>query len=243
MSAKKAAPGETKATTVVANDPEDLKGALKFIGGSRSDSWNNILANQAVETLWLKNSDKVARDQQYGATVAALVGIRPGDELEGMLAAQLLAAHNAAMECYRRAMIGEQTFEGRRENMSQANKLSRTYAVLLDALNRHRGKGQQKVTVEHVHVHQGGQAIVGAVDSARRAPKKQRDNSMQCAELHMNQAPRCGARTRSGSPCRSPAVHGKRRCRMHGGAAGSGARIGNQNALRHGALFSRSHRS
>jgi hypothetical protein len=28
-----------------------------------------------------------------------------------MIAAQLIAAHNAAMECYRRAMIGEQTFE------------------------------------------------------------------------------------------------------------------------------------
>jgi hypothetical protein len=172
MSAKKAPPGETKATTVVANDPDDLKGALKVIGGSRSDSWNNILADQAVETLWLKNSDKAARDQQYGATVAALVGIRPRDELEGMLAAQLLAAHNAAMECYRRAMIGEQTFEGRRENLSQANKLSRTYAVLLDALNRHRGKGQQKVTVEHVHVHQGGQAIVGPVNSGGRGSEK-----------------------------------------------------------------------
>jgi len=80
-----------------------------------------------------------------------------------MLAAQMLASHNAAMECYRRAMIAEQPFEGRRESLSQANKLSRTYAVLLDALNRHRGKGQQKVTVEHVHVHQGGQAIVGTV--------------------------------------------------------------------------------
>jgi hypothetical protein len=172
MSAKKAAPGVTKATTVVANDPDDLKGALKFIGGSRSDSWNNILANQAVETLWLKNSDKAARDRQYGATVAALAGIGPRDELEGMLAGQLLAAHNAAMECYRRAMIGEQTFEGRRENLSQANKLSRTYAALLDALNRHRGKGQQKVTVEHVHVHQGGQAIVGAVNPGEARTQK-----------------------------------------------------------------------
>src|SRR5216683_686288 len=82
-----------------------------------------------------------------------------------MIAAQLLAAHNASMECYRRAMIGEQTFEGRRENLSQANKLSRSYAVLLDALNRHRGKGQQKVTVEHVHVHSGGQAVVGMVET------------------------------------------------------------------------------
>jgi len=59
--------------------------------------------------------------------------------------------------------IGEQSFEGRRENLNQANKLSRSFATLLDALNRHRGKGQQKVTVEHVHVHSGGQAIVGAV--------------------------------------------------------------------------------
>src|SRR4030088_2918743 len=71
------------------------------------------------------------------------------------------------MENYPSGMIGEQTFEGRRENLSQANKLSRTYAVLLEALNRHRGKGQQKVTVEHVHVHSGGQAIVGAVESSR----------------------------------------------------------------------------
>ena len=61
-------------------------------------------------------------------------------------------------------MIAEQTFEGHRENLSQANKLSRTYAVLLDALNRHRGRGQQTVRVEHVHVHAGGQAIVGAVE-------------------------------------------------------------------------------
>ena len=45
---------------------------------------------------------------------------------------------------------------------------------------------------------------------------------------------RCGAKTRSGKPCRSPAVHGKKRCRMHGGAPGSGAPKGNQNALKHG---------
>ena len=82
-----------------------------------------------------------------------------------MMAAQLIAAHNAAMECYRRAMIGEQTFEGRQENLGQANKLSRTYATLLEALNRHRGKGQQKVVVEHVHVHPGGQAVVGVVET------------------------------------------------------------------------------
>jgi hypothetical protein len=93
------------------------------------------------------------------------MGIGPKDELEGMMAAQLVAAHSAAMECYRRAMLGEQTLQGRSENLSQANKLSRTYSTLLEALNRHRGKGQQKVTVEHVHVHAGGLAVVGTVET------------------------------------------------------------------------------
>ncbi len=50
-------------------------------------------------------------------------------------------------------------------------------------------------------------------------------------------SPRCGARTRPGGACRSPAVHGKTRCSMHGGAAGSGAPRGNGNARKHG-LFS-----
>jgi hypothetical protein len=50
----------------------------------------------------------------------------------------------------------------------------------------------------------------------------------------MLSSPRCGARTRAGTPCRSPAVRGKERCRMHGGARGSGAPKGNQNALKHG---------
>jgi len=45
---------------------------------------------------------------------------------------------------------------------------------------------------------------------------------------------RCGAKTRRGGTCRSPAVAGMKRCRMHGGAPGSGAPLGNQNAVKHG---------
>ena len=92
-----------------------------------------------------------------------MMSIGPRDEIEGMLAGQLLACHHASMECFRRAMIGEQTFEGRRDALSQPTNYGASYATLLDALNRHRGKGQQKVTVEHVHVHAGGQAVVGMV--------------------------------------------------------------------------------
>jgi hypothetical protein len=51
-------------------------------------------------------------------------------------------------------------------------------------------------------------------------------------------SPRCGAKTRSGGACPSPAVYGKKRRRMHGGAPGSGAPRSNQNARKHG-LFTR----
>jgi hypothetical protein len=47
-------------------------------------------------------------------------------------------------------------------------------------------------------------------------------------------SPRCGAKTRKQTPCLSPAVQGKKRCRMHGGASGSGAPTGNRNALKNG---------
>lgn len=49
---------------------------------------------------------------------------------------------------------------------------------------------------------------------------------------------RCGAKTRSSGACRAPAVHGKKRCRMHGGTKGSGAPRANRNARKHG-LFTR----
>ena len=159
---------EADAKPTVVKAAEEHKGRLKNIGGSLSDPWNNTIANQAIQALWTKNSSAEEREKQLSATVAALIGISPKDEIEGMLAAQLIASHSAAMECYRRAMIGEQSFEGRSENLTQANKLSRTYAALIEALNRHRGKGEQRVTVQHVHVADGGQAIVGNVSSPNK---------------------------------------------------------------------------
>lgn len=53
-------------------------------------------------------------------------------------------------------------------------------------------------------------------------------------EARLARAPRCQARTRAGTECRSLAVKGKLRRRMHGGK-GSGASEGNRNAWKHGA--------
>jgi hypothetical protein len=107
-----------------------------------------------------KESDARQRD----LIAAGLPGIRPKDALEEMVAAQMLAVHDAAMECFRLAQREEYP-HAQRQHLDQAGKLSRTFAMLLDSLNRHRGKGMQKITVEHVHVHSGGQAVVGVVNT------------------------------------------------------------------------------
>lgn len=141
---------------------------LRNVGGSHHDEFNTTIVNQVLRATWVVDADEPgAQGRMIDTAAAALMGIAPKDELEGMMAAQLVAAHNAAMECYRRAMLPEQTTQARGENINHANKLSRTYATLLETLNRHRGKGQQKMTVEHVHVHAGGQAVVGVVEGRR----------------------------------------------------------------------------
>lgn len=61
-----------------------------------------------------------------------------------------------------------------------------------------------------------------------------RERRIRWLRMNMAWSPRCGARTRAGTRCRAPAVHGKSRCRMHGGARLSGARHGNRNSLKHG---------
>jgi hypothetical protein len=64
MRAKKAGDDDRKAAPVVTIDLGALKGALKSIGGSLSDDWNNILAGQAMQTLWLEHSDEESRGRK-----------------------------------------------------------------------------------------------------------------------------------------------------------------------------------
>lgn len=233
---KRKAKSTKKLETAAAKKAAERSWALRMMGGSDSEEWNNSLVNQVLQVLWLRTRDQAEIDRRAQAAIAALIGVAPKDELEAMMAAQLIAAHSAAMECYRRAMIPDQTFEGRRENLNQANKLSRTWTALLEALNRYRGKGQQKVTVEHVHVQAGGQAV--SAPSRQRgegSAGERRNNPMQRRpprRLPMHLSPRCGAQTRRGTRCQCPAMPNGR-CRMHGGKS-PGAPKGNLNAFKHG---------
>ena len=128
-------------------------GAGKRYSGSASGEFSLMLANQLCQSLpGAAGGDPRVVEVYYHAGLAALDDIAPRDPAEGMLAAQLVATHNAAMHCFRLAYHERQSTEGRLAELAQAGKLMRCHATLLEALDKHRGKGRQVVRVEHVHV-------------------------------------------------------------------------------------------
>jgi hypothetical protein len=110
--------------------------------------------------------------QTTKSAMKLLKEIEPRDELERTLSVQMIGTHDAAMECLRRANIPEQTFEGRESSLKHAAKLMALFARQMEALDKHRGKGQQKVTVEHVQVNAGGQVIVRNVQTGKSRSKR-----------------------------------------------------------------------
>ena len=101
-------------------------------------------------------------EREFNFMLSLVIGVEPRDQVEAMLAAQMAAVHNATMTFARRLAHVENIPQ--QDSAERAfNKLARTFASQVEALKRYRTGGEQKVTVEHVHVHQGGQAIVGNV--------------------------------------------------------------------------------
>ena len=123
---------------------------LQQVFGTVSDAFAGMMLLELSEAVTL-DRDTIDTHTLNG-TLAALHGINPQDEIEGMLAAQMVATHLAVMECLRRARLREQTFEGCDMNLRHAAKLSRTYTMQVDALKRYRSKGEQRVVVQHQHV-------------------------------------------------------------------------------------------
>ena len=153
------APPEPKPVVILLGEAEP--DTLRTIGGSKSDRFNSALIDSIIKTGWFPpGQSEEDRNRQLFVAVTGLRAFAPTDEIEGMIAAQAMAAHHASMECSRRAMLHEQPFEAAQALRKAAANASRTFIELLSALDRKRGKGgQQKVTVEHVHIHSGGQAI------------------------------------------------------------------------------------
>jgi hypothetical protein len=114
----------------------------------------------------LANPSKEAEASERGLNfmLAVIKGIQPRDQIEAMLGAQMAAVHMASMTFARR-LAHVDNIPQQDSAQTAFNKLARTFAAQVEALKRYRSGGEQKMTVQHVHVADGGQAIVGNVNA------------------------------------------------------------------------------
>ena len=137
---------------------------MRSIGTSNRDFWRGLL-RQLYEVA--SESGEIS-ESQLNFLLSIIQGIQPRDQVEAMLAAQMAAVHMATMRFAGGISVGDNRIQ--QDNAERSfNRLTRAFIAQLEALKRYRTGGEQKVTVQHVTVSEGGQAIVGNV--TQRAPR------------------------------------------------------------------------
>jgi len=129
--------------------------------GTNDEDFLNLLINQIRTAITPQKTEDTLL--LINGALAMYQGIKPIDEIECLLVAQMIATHCIAMEMLKRVMLKEQTFEGVDANVNRATKLTRTYTTQVEALRKYRTGGKQTIQVQHVNVNEGGKAIVGNI--------------------------------------------------------------------------------
>jgi hypothetical protein len=164
-----------KGASVPTLEPEHPNQAIGYallgeaLGTADFDFLNGLLA----QLVNVSSQGQEISERELGFILSLVKGVKPRDEVEAMLAAQMAAVHMATMTFARRLAHVESIQQ--QDSAERAfNKLARTFTSQMEALKRYRTGGEQKVTVQHVSVSEGGQAIVGNITQAprERAPEK-----------------------------------------------------------------------
>jgi hypothetical protein len=144
-------------------DPVTTLARFADATGSISDDFRDLLFKQ-LSPLVPPGLDQASF---LNAALAAMHGSQPRDEIEGMLAAQLFCLHSLALRMMGRACNAEFN-DAAVINVKMTDRLLRAFRETCETLQKHKGKGsKQEVRVQHIHIHEGAQAVVGAVNNSR----------------------------------------------------------------------------
>ena len=153
-------PNKTKNISKTCNDDEADLAFLKRMTGASCIDTGNLFIRQVISCL---PEELHAEGNVIDVAMSMLLDIKPKDELEGMLAAQMIAVQVTSMNMSSRIMTKGQSREGIASYVNNMTKLMRTFTTQLEALQKYRGKCNQTIQVQHVQVNDGGQAVVGNV--------------------------------------------------------------------------------
>ena len=140
---------------------------MHSLGTTEADFANGLLTQLGA----LSGQTGQSEEAGLNFLLSVVKSLEPKDEIEALLAAQMAAVHVAVLTFARR-LGGVDTIQQQDSAERALNKLARTFTTQVESLKRYRTGGEQKVAVEHVHVHEGGQAIVGNVESGEGGFKK-----------------------------------------------------------------------
>ena len=139
---------------------ENIKKAYQNMSGVNDQLASSTLIGRASDSVANIAGKEI---KAINFTMALLEDIAPQDALEGMLATQMVACHNMAMEMTKRAMHTQQSPEVTSQCVTRATKLMNTFSNQISTLQKYRNKGKQTIQVQHVTVNDGGQAVVGNI--------------------------------------------------------------------------------
>jgi hypothetical protein len=142
-------------------------------------------------------------ERKLNFLLAVVKDVHPNDQLESMLAAQMAVVHVTLMK-FARQFDRTESLPQQDSTERAFNKLARTFTTQMEALKRYRTGGEQKVTVQHVSVGEGGQAIVGNVTQAapKTAPAKPSNSTPALTDARQPAMPIIEDRKRARVPLR-----------------------------------------
>ncbi len=143
-----------------------LEKVRKSSGARAQSIADRLLSQTASATLPLWRPKDTTPGERLELAANTLAEMEPSNLTEAMLATQTIAASDAALMFLYRATLENQYSQAIDANLFRAARLMRVFGEQLEAMQKLKGKAaQQKVVVEHVHIHGGAQAIVGAVSA------------------------------------------------------------------------------
>lgn len=146
---------------------ENNKALCAIFGTTQREQAEALLTHCLKILATNEASDKHPGNDERLFVLTIIKDLAPRNAVERMLAVQMAATH-VAMIRSARWLAGANNIPQVQAHYTGFNKLARTFAAQVEALRKHRTGGEQRVTVQHVTVADGGQAIVGAVQTGGR---------------------------------------------------------------------------
>lgn len=146
---------------------EELVDAFRAatVGAVQSGSAKRLIDQAIAASMDGKEKEDIERGEAaLNAVLEMMTELAPQDGIEGMLVTHIVSVHNQAMQCLNKANHPFENEVNAAVYRKRAIDFMKLFMKQIEFLERYRGKAQQTVTVKHVNVNEGGQAIVGNVN-------------------------------------------------------------------------------